>query len=937
MPAGQELDATAQALTGLLAGLTAGHARQALAAAVAGNGDVRFHAARYYSLRRFLAAHPGALSSGAVITAADRPRLVAPQDVKRLAAALLAAGRSDVAIPVRRCAAGCHEVRDNWSARQGCIRCDIGHALADCVRLVTGLLDGMPGDQARSCLLAAAGGGTSRNTAARLRVIAGHLRGQPGALASGETTAPIDVLRLISELRRAGRSDVAQPRCADCGRDRFLRAHRPDGQRVCASCSQAYHLPERCGRCGRQARVCARDPGGGAVCERCRRADPAAWKPCGICGHNDWTRITINGTRIGDCCYLHPHERCSACGLGRAVSPYKTRKATCAACASAPLAACSSCGLDAMVPQAGEAPLCLRCASGATRPCASCQAPTVNRSAGGEPRCPGCYSRPRRACGRCGRVRVIVRLAAGADPELCGSCWTGPVTRCGKCGRQRPCRGEHSGQMLCRSCQPRPKRECAYCGHRRKVTVVWRDGPACASCYRAAMRAKGDCPGCGQHRRLLPRRGTGQDLCAGCAGAPPGPVCGDCGNEDWLYHKGRCARCVLKTRLARLLGSEPERTTRGLQPLHEALLAAERPEAVISWLQPERPGPKILARLASGEMDLSHTALDTVADLHRNATGHITALLTALGALPRRDTHLACLERDIAAILDGTADQDMRRLLRRYATWGLLRHARAKARQAPLTSGIRHGQTARLKTAVHFTSWLASRGLALAACRQPDLDTYLLACPARRDEVRHFLAWGRRYRDRALTVAQAPPPGHHGPAGPGPAMARSLLHDNGHDPGDRVAGLLVLLFGQRPGRIASLTTSHISLDAGRTTLTLGTTPISIPEPLASHLHVLARHRRHLSQVLAGGPGPWLFPGLHPGQPVLPVTISHRLARIGIDTVTGRASALLQLAGELPPTVVADLLGLRTKTAIAWGQLAGRPWAAYPALLDRQRP
>ena len=133
MPAGQELDATAQALTGLLAGLPAEQARQALAAAVAGNGEARFHAARYCSLRRFLAAHPGALSSGAVITAADRPRLVAPQDVKRLAAALRAAGRTDVAVPVRRCAAGRHEVRDNWSARQGCIRCDTGHALADCV------------------------------------------------------------------------------------------------------------------------------------------------------------------------------------------------------------------------------------------------------------------------------------------------------------------------------------------------------------------------------------------------------------------------------------------------------------------------------------------------------------------------------------------------------------------------------------------------------------------------------------------------------------------------------------------------------------------------------------------------------------------------------------------------------------------------------------
>ncbi len=443
-------------------------------------------------------------------------------------------------------------------------------------------------------------------------------------------------------------------------------------------------------------------------------------------------------------------------------------------------------------------------------------------------------------------------------------------------------------------------------------------------------------PGGDARQRRLPRLRTALPPArAGCAGTPPGPVCGDCGNEDWLYHKARCARCVLQTRLARLLGSEPDRITRGLQPLHEALLAAERPEAVISWLQPSRPGHKILARLASGELDLSHTALDAVTDLHRNATGHITALLTALGTLPRRDTHLACLERDIAAILDSAANQDMRQLLRRYATWELLRHARAKARQAPLTSGIRHGQTARLKTAVHFTRWLASHGLDLAACRQPDLDTYLLTCPARRDEVRHFLAWARHHRDRALTIAPAPHPDTTVPLAQDQrwALARSLLHDDGHDPSDRVAGLLVLLFGQRPGRIARLTTSHISLDAGHTTLTLGTTPISIPEPLAGHLHDLARHRRHLSQVPAGGPGPWLFPGLHPGQPVLPATISHRLARIGIDTVTGRPSALLQLAGELPPTVVADLLGLRPKTAIAWGQLAGRPWAAYPARRD----
>jgi hypothetical protein len=62
------------------------------------------------------------------------------------------------------------------------------------------------------------------------------------------------------------------------------------------------------------------------------------------------------------------------------------------------------------------------------------------------------------------------------------------------------------------------------------------------------------------------------------------------------------------------------------------------------------------------------------------------------------------------------------------------------------------------------------------------------------------------------------------------ALVRRLLHDDGHDPVDRVAGLLVLLLGPRPGRIARLTTSHVSLDAGHTTLTLAATPNCIPNP-----------------------------------------------------------------------------------------------------------
>ena len=133
------------------------------------------------------------------------------------------------------------------------------------------------------------------------------------------------------------------------------------------------------------------------------------------------------------------------------------------------------------------------------------------------------------------------------------------------------------------------------------------------------------------------------------------------------------------------------------------------------------------------------------------------------------------------------------------------------------------------------------------------------------------------------------------------ALARGLLHDDGHGPADRVAGLLVLLFGQRPGKISGLTVGSVGLGDGHTILTLGTTPIRVPEPLATYLHELVGQRRHLSQVPAGGPGPWLFPGLHPGRPVLPATISHRLAAsASIPSPAAQARSCSSRASCLPP-------------------------------------
>jgi hypothetical protein len=834
------------------------------------------------------------------------------------------------------CPDGRHPLPAGWDRRRRCRDCRDERALPDAAARVAAALPGMPEPQARQALTTVTSGWVASFDPIRYERITAHLTAHPDALTSGASTVPVDVARLITALRGLGRTEVADPRCADCDRPCFPRAHRPDGLRVCTNCDNRRRYAP-CGRCGRVRPVCTRQPDGSPVCQPCRQLDPACWKLCGRCGRQGWIRATVHGVRVGDCCYLKPHERCSVCGLGRAVSLYASGKATCADCAGEPRGVCVRCGLDAPIRGDAEAAVCLRCRAGVNRPCRVCAKPTVSRDADGAPRCPGCFAKRPRVCGGCGRRRVTPPRATDAEPHLCAACWQGPTVTCAGCGRLRPCRGERTGRMLCKSCTPRSKRTCVYCGHRRTVSVNWADGPTCTSCYRKVMHAKAACPKCGQYRRLLPYPGQPQPVCAPCAGAPPGPVCGRCGNEDWLYHKDRCARCVLVERLTDLLGDAGNRARLGLQPLFDTLADAENPQTIIGWTRPSAHGTAhvLLARLGRGEIPLSHEALDALNTPGNGGTAnHLDAILTANGVLPPRDLELARLERAITAALATVINDEHRKLLRSYATWNLLRRARTRSRQQPLTSMARHQTSGRLAAATHLLTWLADNGLALADCRQPDLDTYLAEHPNRRDYLYGFLAWARRTR-RCARLAIASRPKQLPRTIPADdqqrwQLARALLHDDGYPPTDRVAGLLVLLFGQRPHRISRLRTNNVGIHGDQVTITLGASPIELPEPLAGHVKALIAARRAKVAKRVTDPGPWLFPSQHPDRPALPETITHRLQRVGIQPSAHRAAALLHMAAELPPALLSDLLGLGRTAVQEWSTLAGRPWAGYVA-------
>jgi hypothetical protein len=82
--------------------------------------------------------------------------------------------------------------------------------------------------------------------------------------------------------------------------------------------------------------------------------------------------------------------------------------------------------------------------------------------------------------------------------------------------------------------------------------------------------------------------------------------------------------------------------------------------------------------------------------------------------------------------------------------------------------------------------------------------------------------------------------------------------------------------------------------------------------------------------------PWLFPAMLPGQPITPLRLGMRLHALGIYTMPGRRAALTDLAAQLPPAVLADLLHLAPTTAVRWTRQAAGDWLRYAAELARTR-
>ena len=74
----------------------------------------------------------------------------------------------------------------------------------------------------------------------------------------------------------------------------------------------------------------------------------------------------------------------------------------------------------------------------------------------------------------------------------------------------------------------------------------------------------------------------------------------------------------------------------------------------------------------------------------------------------------------------------------------------------------------------------------------------------------------------------------------------------------------------------------------------------------------------------------LFPGRTAARPVAPQTLTRRLRQHGIEPRQARNAALAAWASDLPPAVLASLLGVHIQTAVTWASRTRRDWTAYLA-------
>lgn len=788
------------------------------------------------------------------------------------------------------------------------------------------------------------------------RRLARALHENPALLTSGIAEGPPMVDGLIRFLRDCGATQLVQPLCGSCGKpQRQMSKYNSGGVRICVTCDNravGRFDPQPCANCGKVLTPRTRDRNGGPRCEWCP-PEPDVDHVEVICELVTAVRPIDDRAAlkklINECVRQPARRRQLAWDLqdnptlltGQAISGSPTVRRLILALrkhgidVTAPC--CPFCGHTRRLESLRDGqPCCHSCYQDTRRTsCTRCdrELPIAARTVDGDPLCWACTQRAEfnhEICAVCGDFKSIGTRRGGRP--TCFDCRTMPLALCSTCEMTRPCYFPDSATPRCLNCTRLAKAiPCSKCGGIRPVSTRDETGePLCSNC----SRRREHCGRCGRFLPVTARIGA-EPCCWNCVKKEPAlfRFCTECGVFGRMRQAGRCDGCAANHKLIGMLAGSSGGVPRHLKPVHEALTASPG-HSLFTWLTGTN-ATTLLSQLAAAPGPVSHNTLDDLSP-SRGARWLRHALVTH-GVLPVRDEHLHALERWLHTKLPEVADSNERRLLTGYVTWSHLR--RLRSARKPTSPGQSASIRDEVKSIVKLLQWLHGRGVELSDCTQPDVDQWCLQGGRMPLRARGFVAWcvQRRYLPPvAIPAPQVRQDRHLLDDDHRWAVARNLLQSDTVAVVDRVAGLLVLLYGQSTSRIVRLTVHDVIDTSVLVQLRLGAEPVALPSPLDDLLRQLVIRRRGKAAVGHSDAHDWLFPGGDPGQPLHPLALSRRLRDAGVSVRDGRNTALMHMASTLPAKVLSDLLGISATSAALWNSFAGSGNAEYAAALARRQ-
>lgn len=511
------------------------------------------------------------------------------------------------------------------------------------------------------------------------------------------------------------------------------------------------------------------------------------------------------------------------------------------------------------------------------------------------------------------------------------------VPRCADCGSAQPTRPAHEqgARVLCRSCRPRRESRCAGCGRVRRILANWPLGPVCGACYARTRRHPSPCASCDRQRPLIGVDAEGRRLCGPCADAPTlAYTCPRCGRCGFANTRLGCVHCEAVDRMRVILGDTDGNVPSDLQSLALVIASAPSDDALLARLRPGSAAVAVAEALRDTGRPLSHELLN---ELPPSVSMHwLRNALIAADVLPPRDEYLERITAWLDAELVGHAPSAANLLLG-YAHWWLLRRARSRARRTTATTpSAAEALRAQLRAAIALMCWLDDQNLQLDTINQEALDVWICRqSPTMAGNAQGFVTWLRqRHVNNRIAIPTRQSRSHHAPLTEAQRCTHldRCLHDTALPSDVRAAGALMLVYGVPLTRIARLRQQDLRTDDhGSTHLRMPPNPpVQLPSSLARLLlrQCGAAAAIAVPSVKHDSAEAWLFPGGIAGQPTV-VGLARKLRNhLGVSIRQARSAALLSLATQLPPAVLAPVAGLHVRTATAWTDLVGHDWSSY---------